>query len=575
VKGLLVTARSSSFQFKGKNEDLRVIGATLGVNYVVEGSVRRDDEQLRISAQLLDASSGFQLWSETYDRDLESLFEVQDDISENIVSALEARLGLRLDAAPRELPAASHEAHDALLLGRHLVAQRTLDAMQRAVQAFERAIELDPDYALAHAELAMAIRLLSHLDRELSRVEARSWAEPHAERAMALGPNLAEAHAAMAWFQDSKEQRREFYEQAIRINPSYSIVHTWLGRSLKSAGREQEAFTMLERAVQLDPLSIPGIGNYVLALIDRNRLDEASMELEKLSDLAPDNYANMRGLLASVGGEWAILAEGALAALQFDPSDEKRRALLARRLALLGLESEVLSVAEQPPIEALHLLGRPGDAVRRAEALWAGNPEGPWRRRDLGRALAAAGEYERARPLLEALWQESSGHINRASSFRGYEAAALIAIRRAAGEKSAAAELLMSMRDYVQLLREAGISLTTVRLSVDYLEGLTAFLSGERETGLALIARSVEDGAFEPPNTAFLQELYEDPGFAPILALQQERQARERERFLTVVCNDNPYGDAWQPAASTCMRYLDAEWESTAPASVPTDSGSL
>ena len=137
--------------------------------------------------------------------------------------------------------------------------------------------------------------------------------------------------------------------------------------------------------------------------------------------------------------------------------------------------------------------------------------------------------------------------------FSAYEAAALIAIRRDAGAETGIGELLAAIRDNVRRYREAEVT----NPIVDYEEGLAAYLSGDHERGLALIAKAAEDGYFILPKAAYLQTLYDDPEFAPILAGQEARQARERNRFLAIVCTDNPYAAVWQPAEGTCERFAD------------------
>jgi len=159
LPGLRVVARTSSFQFKGENRDIIDIGRQLNVAFVLEGSVRKAGPQVRITTQLINASNGFHLWSETYDRELENIFAVQDEISVAIVESLKEHLGLQVEAAPRVIAAANIEAHDAYLRGRYLIAQRTKASVEGAIREFEKAISLDPDYALAHAELAIAYQL--------------------------------------------------------------------------------------------------------------------------------------------------------------------------------------------------------------------------------------------------------------------------------------------------------------------------------------------------------------------------------------------------------------------------------
>ena len=266
------------------------------MTHVLEGSVRKAGGQLRITAQLIDASNGFHLWSETYDRELVNIFAVQDEISAAIVNTLKELLGLKVAAAPRVIATANTEAHEAYLRGRYLVVQRSGAAIAGAVREFEKAITLDPEYALAHAELAMAIRLLSGWDDDLTESESVVRATPHAELAMALDSSLAEAHAAtgfVLWNKDGEnlEEVLKPFEQAIQINPNYSMVHNWMGGLLHDdLGRYKEAFIAMETAQRLNPLSIPANYNYIMSLMDRNRLDEADRKIEKFASTFPGRF---------------------------------------------------------------------------------------------------------------------------------------------------------------------------------------------------------------------------------------------------------------------------------------------
>ena len=164
--------------------------------------------------------------------------------------------------------------------------------------------------------------------------------------------------------------------------------------------------------------------------------------------------------------------------------------------------------------------------------------------------LAAAGEFARAKPILEKMWQQYERRITTGYSFTIEEATALIASRLNAGEEASVGELLAAIKDNVRRYRETGLV-----GGADYEEGIYAYLSGERERGLALIAKAADEGFFILPNEAYLQTLYDDPDFAPIMSGQQDRQSRERNRFLNIVCTDNPYEEVWQPAEGTCERF--------------------
>lgn len=221
---------------------------------------------------------------------------------------------------------------------------------------------------------------------------------------------------------------------------------------------------------------------------------------------------------------------------------------------MIGLEQEAGAIIDTPNPDLLLVLGRPLEAIATAEVLLAeGERNNVFAHMTLGMAYATAGDYLKARPLLENGWQQSGKRITM-GEFGLKNAVALIAIRRDAGDNKGADELLAAIRDDIRRLREAGFA-TTHYMSTDYEDGLAAYLTGERDKGLFLIARASKDGYFIWPKTAYLNELYEDPGFAPILEDQVVRQTREQQRFLAVVCNDNPYETFWQPAEGTCQQY--------------------
>ncbi len=560
IPGLRVAARTSSFRFKGENRDVIDIGQELNVAFVLEGSVRKAGPQVRITAQLIDARNGFHLWSENYDRELANIFAVQDEISAAIVGALKEHLGLQVETAPRVVATTSTEAHEAYLRGRHLVVQRTTATVEGSVSEFEKAVTLDPDYALAHAELAIAILLLNRTQYgSLTTTETMARATPYAGRAMDLDPNLAEAHAAIGnllWNQEKPEEALAHFEQAVRINPNYSIVHTWMGTLLASnLGRYADAFVIREKAIRIDPLSIPAIANYVIALTARNRLAEAKVELEKLVSIAPGFYGIYQGLFAPHGGKWADRVLSDLNALKVEPGSGWARDQLTWDFAAIGLENEALAISKTPWSGILNWLGKPGDAVSIAELRLA-EDSGSLARRDLGLALAGAGDYARAQPILEEMWQRSGGLIAGDFSFiQADHAAALIAIRRATHEDASVDELVAAIEDNVRRNREAGRIRADQFFSVDYEEGLAAYLAGEHDRGLELIAKAAEEGFFIPQKEAYLQTLYDDQGFADIRAMQMARQIRERERFLAIVCTDNPYAAVWQPAEGTCEQF--------------------
>ena len=258
IPRLRVAGRSSAFSFKGKNEDLRTVGAKLNVSTILEGTIRRAGNRLRITAQLSKASDGYQLWSERYDRVAEDVFAVQDEIA----SAIAGKLRLTLDADNGSRPRAPTQhlaAYELYLKGRALLYQRGR-SIPKARECFEQAVALDPDYAQAWAGMADAYTTSGYSGfAPGAAVMPQAFAA--ARRALELDPDLAEAHnalacAALVWERDYALAEQE-WKRAIELNPNYVQAQCWYGLFflLWVAGRAEEAYRVLHAAHRIDPLS--------------------------------------------------------------------------------------------------------------------------------------------------------------------------------------------------------------------------------------------------------------------------------------------------------------------------------
>jgi eukaryotic-like serine/threonine-protein kinase len=260
VEGLRVAARTSAFALKGKGLDIRAIGETLHVATVLEGSVRRAGDRLRVAAQLVDARSGFRLWSDEYDRKLKDVFAVQDELAGAIVGALRSRFNLpgREDTALLAPPPANLEAHDLYLQGRYEANKRTYKSLRRAADYFSRSVARDSNYAQGYAGLADTYVRLPLFGPVRPR-DAFAQSERAAKRALALDSAGAEAHAALAdarmlgdydWHGSEEE-----YQRTILLNPNYAIAHQSYANLLRLLGRLDEAVAERAHARTLDPLS--------------------------------------------------------------------------------------------------------------------------------------------------------------------------------------------------------------------------------------------------------------------------------------------------------------------------------
>ncbi len=379
---LRVAARTSSFQFKGRSQDIQKIAAQLGVATVLEGSVRKSGTRLRITAQLIDAREGFHIWSQTYDRELDDIFAVQDEIAGAIVAALRGTLGLEaaFDAARTAAPTLNMEAHNAYLLGRHHFEKRTRESLALALESFRRAIELDPDYAPVWAGIGNTYLFLSERNYgTMPHEQAVKRARGALDRALKLDPDLAGAHAALGnWYSNKVDAANAIphFERAIAINANDAQAWHWYSIALGTSARLDEAFEAIQKAAALDPLSLVINITVVDALIDRGRLDEAQEVADKMLLIDANSYWGpvaighihmARGRVAD-----AVLAYRRALALQgFAIADD-----LGDALADIGLVDEAYALLQGVSLEGMGDLYR-GDldaALAFARANWPSSP---------------------------------------------------------------------------------------------------------------------------------------------------------------------------------------------------------
>jgi len=291
VDGLRVVARTSTFGFKGQNVDLRQVGRRLNVGAILEGSVRKMANRLRVSAELIDVSNGFQLWSERFDRDIEDVFAVQDEISQAIVETLRVKLVGKPPTALVRRHTENLEAYALYLKGRFFWNKRTEENLQRGIELFEQAIEKDLDYALAYAGLADSYIILGYYGA-LPPQRTFPLAKSAAQRALMLDDSLAEASTSLAfssllydWDWSAAESG---FARALSINPDYATALHWHAEFLAFKGRIDEALEQSRRALANDPLS--PILNVLLGWTQyyARDYDGAIHTLGQTLELAPD-----------------------------------------------------------------------------------------------------------------------------------------------------------------------------------------------------------------------------------------------------------------------------------------------
>ena len=307
VKGLHVPGRSSSFAFKGRNEDgiFRKVGEQLHVNTVLEGSVRKAGDKLRITAQLVKVADGYHLWSETYDGDMKDILAVQSDVAKRVVQALQVQLGVDEARALAKKATENPEAHRLYLLGRYHFEKFTRAGWTNAIHYYEEALKVDPNFALAYCGLADTYGWAG--GQLMPGREAWAKEMELAQKALELDPNLAEAHLSMGTALFSvlgPHASEKELDRAVELNPNLALIYDQYGWTFSEMGRFDDAIAAEKKALELDPLSTFLNTDLAFFLYWARRYEEATTQIRKTLELDPNN-----GFAHSILG-WCLIAKG-------------------------------------------------------------------------------------------------------------------------------------------------------------------------------------------------------------------------------------------------------------------------
>ena len=307
VSGLQVISRTSVFNLADRNLAMPQIADRLNVGYVLDGSVRRAENRVRIAIQLIDVDEDTHVWSDTYERELTDVFEIQEEIARSIAEQLQVRIAsnetARLSGRQTENP----DAYEHYLRGRFHWSKRTEEGFQQAIEHFRQALEIDPDYAQAHAGLADAYSLMANYGYLLPD-EAFPKAESAARQAIEINPELAAAHTSLAFVLNNYEPERDSdeaerrYRMALELNPNYATAHHWYSNLLEETGRSEQAFQQAKRAVQLDPLSPIILSNLAAHYATRDDVQRARELYRQALEIDPE-FTTARLNLASLDAQ--------------------------------------------------------------------------------------------------------------------------------------------------------------------------------------------------------------------------------------------------------------------------------
>jgi serine/threonine protein kinase/Flp pilus assembly protein TadD len=350
VEGLRVASRTSVFALKGKAQDVRAIGALLEASEVLEGSVRRSGENLRITVQLTSTDDGRLVWSERYDRKLRDVFAIQDEIARTIVTTLRATSFADLAPVRRSRRTENVQAYGLYLRGRYAWNKRTSDGIIEGIRYFEEAIALDPTFVLAYTGLADSFSL--QIDyRSVPVHEGHEKAKFYARKAIALDDTVAEAHASLAWSLfvydwDLEVATREF-QRAIELDPRYAAAHQWYAFLLASRGKFDEALLEAHTAQENDPASVSGRRSLGYCYVYARKYEQARYHLSRaiaMNPTAEESY-RIQGLILTMLGEYAEAERMLREALGLaSPGTTYTKATLAYSLARGGDKSFAIQV---------------------------------------------------------------------------------------------------------------------------------------------------------------------------------------------------------------------------------------
>ncbi len=529
IKDLRVAARTSSFQFKGHAGDVADIGKQLKVATILEGSVRKAGDTIRVTAQLINVDDGYHLWSGTYDRKLEDIFAIQDEIATQVVDALKVTL-LDDEAERLSQPATENvDAYNLYLLGRHLFHQRTEETLLKAKDYFKQAITTAPEYALAHTGLADTYMLLEDSASSygsLSSEVVREQAGAAIERALELDPGLAEAHASkgLLFLHDNQtEIARQWLSSAMELNPNYPMAHMWTGLIERQSGRFDLSELAFRDTVELDPMSVVARSNLAYDLFVMGKMDDFSAQWSTIQSLAP----NAPLILTSAGYRSYMRGELVDAAASFEQSLHRNavyrltRNFYGRIWLDLGNYERASEYLSDGSPWLLLAQGQFDRLVESAKESVEANPNDPSQQARLATAYLYAGALEQARLAFEAVDAKSTSRHD--ALFRGYAIyfQPLAALERAylyslLGDAERSAALVEESRSFLSQMRKQGINLPFM----DYHEATAAAILAQSDQAIELLERAIAGGfrsgwllEMDPK----LASIRGDPGFLQLL----------------------------------------------------------
>jgi len=530
VKELKVAGRTSSFAFKGKNDDLRTIGDTLGVEHILEGSVRKSGTTVRITAQLIQVEDGFHMWSDTYDRELTDIFAIQDEIATEILKQLKAQLldeELEVLVARRTDP----KVYDLYLQAKQRMYTRTGPTIESARALLDEAIALDREYAPAFAQRAIATLLLSKRSYgSIPELEATRQARRFIDTALKLDPQLAEGWAALGLYHNSRaaehEQAIEALSKALSLNPNLIDASNWLQIAVGESGDPRAAMLILEDMIEKDPLYKPAFGNAMNAFNVFGQAEKADALIEKFRTFYPNDAQIMRAdaMVHFFRGESARGLQLAEQALEISPANAVVQFTYSVGLIMTGQTERLATEGiDFTRVFALETIGRRDEAFQLAFSL-AG--EGY-----IGNLFGLFNETDRSHDLVNYLEERWPGLDEFAADYPhdnfGYDLMTDVAYAYAkTGNQQRFDDAMALVESAVTTLSEQGVdNFVNNRQNARYF-----VLAGQNDAALEQLSKAVDSGMRNGErleSDVVFTTLWDDPRYQ---ALHEEMIAKTNEQ---------------------------------------------
>ena len=551
IGALKVISRTSVMEYRGTTKKIREIAAELGVGNILEGAIQRSGQQVRVNVQLIDAQSDEHLWAETYDRELtaENLFAIQSEISTRVAEALQATLSPAEKQRINRMPTANLDAYDAYLRGRQLMATRVTANLKRSVEEFLRAVELDPQFALAWVGLADSISL-TVVYTDAPEADTIAQREDAVARALELDPRLGEAYASLAeihGYHDRFEDMEQAFRRAIELSPNYATAYQWYSKSLlHDPLRSRERLDLMLKAAELDPRSMVIGASLASVYFAQGLFSRGEQQALKVIELYPD-FPNGHHLLVDHyfwdTGEFAKALEHAQALARIDPGDFDAlrhqieiymqvgdfAAADAVQERIANLDPDMYYAAWADFVRAL--LQANGPAIRETGNWMAQRSvPGEWPIPVIARGMLVAGDVNRARELFQQLHPGllNTDSWNRMIQDDSSTSCILSWVLLNTGEPDLGQALLERATEYLEDTLPAAIEHAD-RYSPD----LCYLVAGDTGKALASLETQLAHGHFESWQFDHRLPMYtliaDEPRYRAMLAERDRRVAGQRE----------------------------------------------